>query len=306
MITQPLVNILIVNWNGHHHLEAGIPSLLNTNYPNYKIIILDNGSIDGSQKWIQSNYPQIKLVQLDRNYGFAVANNIGINLSLSNDVDYIALLNNDTRVEPDWLTALMGAIKQDTKIALCQARQYTWDGSQKILFSFVPEWADSIFSFHPIDLSETTTLTPFVSGCAMVIRSAALKEIGCFDERYFMYVEDVDLTLRAWTAGWKCIDVPSAIVYHRFSGSSPSATWQSYLGYRNQLATILKIYQPSTLKQFIKPILRRWFLTTNKIIVRAVWANLKMLPSTLKQRKKVQSLRKQNDQSFLELVKPFM
>lgn len=138
----------------------------------------------------------------------------------------------------------------------------------------------------------------------MLLRCSALREIGLFDERYFMYAEDVDLTLRAWIAGYQVMDVPSAVVYHRMTGSSSSARQRMFWGYRNQLTTLLKLYQAETLRSFAGPILQRWFGTRNRVALRGTLAALAMLPGTLARRRQIQRSRRAPDARFLALCRP--
>ena len=121
----PQVTVIIVNWNGRQHLADCLPSLLATRYPNFRIMVLDNGSTDGSLAWLQETFPSVESVALGRNLGFAAANNAGIRIALAASMDYVVLLNNDTRVELDWLDELISVSETDPSIAICQARQRT-------------------------------------------------------------------------------------------------------------------------------------------------------------------------------------
>ena len=300
---SPLVSVIIANWNGCYHLAAGLPSLLDAAYQRCQVVVLDNGSTDDSPAWLLANFPQVQLVTLGRNLGFAAANNAGMALAMSAGADYVALLNNDTRVEPDWLTALVDAAEADPSVAICQARQRTWDGQQEIHFRFIPEWCEAEAEHRPVAPAGPPAPIPFASGCAMLIRCDALRHIGLFDERYFMYVEDVDLTLRAWIAGYRVLDVPAAIVYHRMTGSNSGSQQRMFWGYRNQLTTLFKLYQPETLRHFAGPISHRWFRTRNRTALRGTWATLAMLPGTLAQRRQVQRARRASDGAFLELCR---
>lgn len=304
MIGVPSVHVLVVNWNGRQHLEAGLPSLLDAAYLGSQVIVLDNGSTDGSQGWIAANFPWVHLVELGRNLGFAAANNAGMRLALAAGADYVALLNNDTRVEPDWLDELVGVAEADPTAAICQARQRTWDGQHEIRFRFIPEWCEAEAEHRPVGEAGPPAPTPFASGCAMLIRCNALRRIGLFDERYFMYVEDVDLTLRAWIAGYRALDVPASIVYHRMTGSNSGSQQRMFWGYRNQLTTILKLYQPATLRRLVWPISQRWLRTRNRTALRGTLATCSMLPGTLVRRLQVQRGRRAPDSVFLELCRP--
>ncbi len=302
MTTSPLVYVLLVNWNGLPHLQACLPTLAQTAYHPYQVVILDNGSTDGSQAWVQANFPQVHWLALGQNLGFAQANNLGIRHALAASAAYVALLNNDTRVEPDWLAALLAVAQENPRAAICQARQRTWDGQQEIRFRFLPAWAEAEAYYTPIALPGPPQPTAFASGCAMLLRSAALPAIGLFDARYFMYVEDVDLTLRAWIAGYDVLDVPAAIVYHRFAGSAASTARRMHWGYRNQLTTLLKLYQPATLRRFWPAVYARWFCTRNRFALRATLACLAWLPGTLARRRAIQRRRAAPDARFLALA----
>ena len=303
MSVKPLVQILIVNWNGLQHLQTGLPSWLATCYPHFEIVLLDNGSTDGSMEWVKGHYPQVQTIALDSNRGFAFANNVGLRRAIAAGVKYAVLLNNDTRVEPDWLEKLVEVAERDSRIAICQARQRTWEGDQEMVFRFIPEWAEAEHDLLPITPPRDPFPTAFASGCAMLLRCAALERIGLFDERYFMYVEDVDLSLRAWISGYQVMDVPAAVVYHRMGGSVSHARQRMFWGYRNQLTTLFKLYEPGTLHAFAAPIRRRWFWTRNRHALRGTLAALAMLPGTLARRRAVQRQRRESDRVFLELCK---
>lgn len=301
MGTETLVQILIVNWNGLQHLQAGLPSWLATRYGCFEIVLLDNGSTDGSTEWVQRYYPQVQVMALGSNRGFAWASNVGLRQAIASGAKYAVLLNNDTRVEPDWLDTLVDVAERDARIAVCQARQRTWEGDREIVFRFIPEWAEAEHELLPITPPRDPSPTAFASGCAMLLRCVALESIGLFDERYFMYVEDVDLSLRAWITGYQAMDVPAAVVYHRMGGSDSHAKQRMFWGYRNQLTTLLKLYEPGTLRWFAAPIWRRWFWTRNRHALRGTLAALVMLPGTLARRWQVQRQRQAPDRVFLDL-----
>lgn len=303
MSASSFVHVIVVNWNGCAHLQAGLPSLLDTRYPRFEVVLLDNGSSDGSVSWVRQHHASVRVRSLGRNLGFAAANNIGLRDALALGADYAVLLNNDTRVEPDWLAALVSEAEAHPQAAICQARQRTWAGDREIRFRFIPEWCEAETELLPVAPPGPAAPTPFASGCAMLIRCSALRTIGLFDERYFMYVEDVDLTLRAWIAGFCVLDVPQAIVYHRMTGSSSGSAQRMFWGYRNQLTTLVKLYQPETLRRFADPIARRWLRTRNRIALRSTLATIAMLPGTLAERHAVQRRRTASDQSFLELCR---
>lgn len=298
---QPLLFVILLNWNGLTHLQTCLPTLRATTYPRFQTLVVDNGSQDGSFAWAKKQFPQVEWLRLGRNCGFAAANNAGIRLALQNGADYLVLLNNDTRVEPDWLDELVETAEKHPQTAICQARQRSWDGQQQMTFQFVPEWAEAEMRFTAVQQATESTLTPFASGCAMLLRAAALSRLGFFDERYYMYVEDVDLSLRAWIAGYEVRDVPASIVYHRVGGSGSPSTRRMIWGYSNQLTTILKLYEGKTIARFQQEIGRRWFATRNRWAWRGTLRCLGQIAGTLRHRFAIQHHRRAPDQRFLEL-----
>jgi len=299
--SSPFVDIWVLNWNGRRYLETCLPSVLGVNYPSFRVSVLDNGSTDGTQAWLGRTFPQVQLVALERNLGYAAANNIGMARSLADASSYAILLNNDTRVEPDWLAALVDAAEGDENVAICQSRQRSWDGTNEIRFRLVPEWCATETQLSGLAPPGLPAPTPFASGCSMLLRCAALERIGLLDERYFMYFEDVDLSLRAWIAGWRVQDVPASIVYHWNSGTGTSPLRHVFWAYRNQLTTMLKLYQPQTLRQFWRPIVRRWFVTRNRYALRGTLSAMAMVAGTMAKRAAVQRGRRLPDAAFLSL-----
>ena len=303
---RPKVTVIIVNWNGWHHLQTCLPAVIASSYPNYDIIVVDNGSTDCSLEKINEQFPQVTTLALGENLGFTGANNQAMLAALGNGAVYIALLNNDTAIEPIYLESLVTHAESDPTIGICSAQQICWDGERTLQQRFVPEWAE--IESEWIDLSPTISpapsCVPVASGAAMLIRSSALISTGLFDNRYFMYVEDVDLSLRMWLAGYKVVHAPVARVRHRIGGSNLQNPTRINLGYRNQLTTIFKLYEPSTLMRYRRAILKRWFLTPNLYALRATLASLQQLPTTLALRQQLVQRRKQPDNVFLSLIKP--
>ncbi len=285
---DPLVYVIVVNWNGMKFLEDCFTSLQKSVYPNLKVLFVDNGSTDGSVKYAGSHFLKPGLIQLPSNMGFATANNVGIKHSIDSGAEYVVLLNNDTRVEADWLDEMVHAADEVPACGVCGAQQLTWDGRNRLALRFIPEWADSTFSYLPPDYSGVPKEAVFVSGFCMLLRSEALKSVGMFDERYFAGSEDLDLCLRMWKVGYSVLNAPSARVYHHVGGTSNSKVRMRW-GYRNQLFTILKNYQVGTILRFLPQILRRWVFTRNRIALMATLDAIRDLPTTLKLRKAIQA-----------------
>ncbi len=243
---NPLISIIIVNFNGKKHLNKCLFSLKKQIYSNFEVIFVDNNSIDGSMEIIEKNYSDfVRVIKNPKNYGFAKGNNIGINAS---NAKYVVLLNNDTKTDPHWLEELVSIVEKDEQIGMC---------ASKILFMQKPKEIDSTgLCIYPDGTSrqrgwmekdkgqfddELDVLLP--SGCAALYRKKMLDQIGCFDERFFAYCEDTDLGLRARLVGWECVFVPKAVVYHFYSGYWSSHPLKKiFLIERNRILLVFKLF----------------------------------------------------------------
>jgi len=193
----PNVDIITVNYNGLPFLKEFFESLGRLDYPKEKlrIFFVDNHSGDGSPDFIHSLKPDFELVMVEnkKNEGYAKANN---DVFRRCSAEYIALLNNDTRVGRQWLIALVNAMRSDERIGIACSRR-------------MPEEAP-----RPID--PKTHETSWCSGGHCLIRFSTLGKVGYFDEAFFMYGEDVDLSWRMWIEGYKCLYIPESICEHHF------------------------------------------------------------------------------------------
>lgn len=222
----PKVAIIILNWNGKNDTLNCLKSLANLNYPNYDVIVVDNGSTDGSQEAIKKMFPWVKLIENKQNLGFAKGNNIGIRYALKDrNVKYIFVLNNDTKVEPNCLTELVKVAESDDRIGIVQPKVLRMDNPKIIdttghVFKFGFGWIVDR-GFGKIDRGQYDDKLDIVGGCACacLYRRKMLEDIGLFDESLDTYYEDAELSWRAYKKGWKAKYVPSAIVYHKRGGT---------------------------------------------------------------------------------------
>jgi len=240
---QPTVAVVIVNWNGRSWLETCLPTLQRQTYNNFDILIVDNGSTDGSIAWLSENYPDVIIIPLEENLGFAAANNIGIQ---AKDSPLIALLNNDTLVDEGWLAALVTAVSSPNTgmVASCIVRWHEPD----LLDSAGIQVDRSGIAWNrgweqPVSIAAEPCSVFGPSAAAALYRRDMLDEIGLFDEDYFAYYEDVDLAWRAQRAGWDCQYAPDAKVRHWHSATSEKTPhFKNFLNGRNKLWTIWKNY----------------------------------------------------------------
>lgn len=208
MNNEPLVSIIIINYNGKNHLEKCMKSLSEINYENYQIILVDNNSSDDSIEFVTTFYPKVEIIKLDANYGFAEPNNIGVQNA---NGTFLLFLNNDTIVTPNFLTTLVKVAKNDPEIAICQSLLLRQNGDIDSSGDFVDTFGMA-YSSH----QQPAGIRPILSarGASMLIKKDVFLELGSFDKNYFASFEDIDIGWRAWIWGYKVLLVPDSIVYH--------------------------------------------------------------------------------------------
>ncbi len=223
-LNEPKISIIILNWNNKDDTIKCLDSLRYLNYNNYEIIVIDNGSTDGSQKEIRKRFSDVKLIENKENLGFAEGNNIGIQKALEDEkIEYLFLLNNDTTIEPDILKELVKVAESDSKIGMLQPKMLRMDN---------PDIIDStghIFKFGKIidrgvgeiDRGQYDNKLDIIGCCAgaCLYKREMFKDVGLFDKSFFLYYEDAELSWRAYKKGWKAKHIPSAIVYHKRGGT---------------------------------------------------------------------------------------
>lgn len=237
-----MVSIIIVNWNGKHFLKPCLDSIRNQTYRDYEIILVDNGSVDGSVEFVEENFPEVRVLRLSQNRGFAGASNLGYQISQG---EFIALLNNDAIADSQWLDELLKGIHSSKKIGFCSSKILQFPHKKRI------DSAGDLYTRFGIAIKRgwnkdsdeflKEDLVFGSSAAGALYRKSMLEEIGCFDEDFFCIYEDVDLSFRAQLGGYQCLYVPTAIIYHRVGGTSGiDNDFTLYYGQRNLEFVFLK------------------------------------------------------------------
>jgi GT2 family glycosyltransferase len=298
------VGIVIPNWNGAHLLPACLDSLRQQSFSDFAVIVVDNGSTDGSLDLLRRDYPDVQLVALPENIGFAGGVNAGIRACGG---EYVVLLNNDTEAAPDWLEAAVAELDRQPEIGFAASRLI--DFRDRRVLDCV---ADG-FSFYgvpykvgegEIDAGQYAAPFEILSACAAAsfYRRALFDDIGLFDEDFFAYVEDIDIALRAVLAGHRGISIPAARVYHlgtATTGGAPSA-FTIHLSARNVWWVLMKC-TPATLLPLVLPLSavaqsglilhtlltrrRPWLRRHLGVYCRGVWDAFAALPQLLRKRR---------------------
>lgn len=309
------VSIIIVNLNGERYLKRCLTSVLAQTHPDFEVILVDNGSTDGSVVLVREQFPSVQIIEAGENLGFAKANNVGIQAT---DAPYVATLNNDTWVEPDWLAQLASVMESDPRIGTC---------ASKMLFAHQPEIVNSAgVCVDPVgiawdrlggapetqDVPEPMDVFAACAGAALY-RRAMLEDVGLFDEDYFLYLEDVDLSWRSQLMGWRTVYVPRARVYHVHSGTAREASplKNFHLG-RNKVWTVVKNY-PSPQLWLYLPLILLYDLgsISYSLLVRGETAALRgrlaafrHLPAVWRKRREIQSRRRVSFADLQHVLSP--
>ncbi len=222
----PLVAVIIVNWNRRELLNAAMASLAQDGYSNIRTIVIDNGSTDGSVELIKASFPNVIIIENSQNLGYSQGNNQGIETAHSIGAEFLFFLNNDATLKPGCLRELVSLFAAHPRcgaaspfIVYADKPEIIWFGGGEVSL-----WSGQVRHKHirqRFDLNYyAVETTEYISGCALMIRSLALKDVGGFDERYALYSEDVDLCLSLRRAGWELRVTPKAIAAHRISSST--------------------------------------------------------------------------------------
>ncbi|MDO8581574.1 MAG: glycosyltransferase family 2 protein [bacterium] len=278
------ISVVLLTYNGKKYLPDLFASLQKTAcaYP-WQLIVVDNASTDGTAEWLTNYESGIKnqgdrqlhnslfIIHNSTNAGFAAGNNVGIRKALADGAEYVVLLNQDTVVDPNWLTELVVAAESDETIGAVQARLMLWDKKDTVNslgneihflgFGYTSGYKKTYAAYgrHPVNgggnltayrigRQLTTDNYPeitYASGAAVLYRAKALREVGLFDESLWMYHDDLDLGWRLWRAGWKNVLAHVSVVYHKYEFSRSIKKY--YFMERNRFLVLFENYSLRTL-----------------------------------------------------------
>jgi GT2 family glycosyltransferase len=248
----PRFSIIIVTWNALHHLQKFLPSVVQTTYDDFEIIIADNASTDGSVSWAKQTYPHLKIISFDHNYGYCGGNNRAVPYATG---DILLFLNNDVKVEPNWLLPLAKLFHKNPDVAVVQPKLRSYRNSQSFEYAgaaggFIDRYGYPFCRgriFDTIEMDEgqydDQQLIFWASGAAFAIRKKIFQEAGGFDEDFEFHMEEIDLCWRLWNRGYRTVFCYQSIVYHLGGGSLPmNSPRKTYYNYRNSLIMLWKNY----------------------------------------------------------------
>jgi len=321
------ISVIILNYNGIKFLESCLKSLLNSTYEGFEIVIVDNSSKDSSVEYLEKNFShetKIKLLLLDKNYGYAIGNNMGYK-NTNSDSEFIFFLNNDTEVEKDCIEKIVNKMEKDASIGAAQPKIRSMRDRKKIdavggMVDYYGRTWHRGFNENDYGQYNSVNETFYAQGAAIVVRRDVIKKIGLFDPSYFMYYEETDLCWRIWLSGYKVVVIPDAIVYHYGGGATTlNDYWGKYFKFfhlrKNHIMTMLKNFSLSNIFKYSLPFSTRmlitairWSLSGEKAKAMAYynsfWWIISHTDLIIKRRLFVQRIRKISDKELMKRMNP--
>ena len=310
----PIVSVIVVNWNGANYLEECLSCLSVQRYQEREIILVDNNSSDSSVSLVREKFTNVQIIELEKNRGFTGGNLAGFSAARG---EFIALVNNDTRAEKDWLGNLVYPLMDDPQVGIC-ASKLIIDGIDKIdsagdgLTSAAVGFKRGLWKDKYHYLQQERVFG--ACAAAALYRRTMLDEIGFFDDDYFLNDEDTDLNFRAQLFGWRCVYVPTAVVYHKVNATIGRLSDTSvYYHTRNLEFTWMKNLPTGLMLRFahhkiIQEIGAFGYLCFRhhkwQAYFRAKRDAVKMIPLMLKKRKAIQPKRRVSNVYLKSMMMP--
>ncbi len=302
-----LFTVVIPNWNGRRFLKTCLDSLRAQTYPAIEVIIADNGSSDGSQRYVKANYPEAVLIELGANQGFTGACNIGMEAARG---CFIALLNNDTEVEPNWVAEIVNAFDDHAEVGMIASKMLLFDQRGRIHATgdfFTTDGRAGNRGVWEKDEGQYDCADYVFAACggSSAYRKSMLDQIGLLDDDYFFLLEDIDLAWRAQLAGYKALYAPDAVVYHRLSATGGGVMASFYDG-RNAIWLVVKNLPAALWRKYAGQILMRqaglawqalkaWRGAEARARLRGMAAGLLAIRGALRKRRRIQAAKTVTD-----------
>ena len=322
----PFVSVVILNHNGLRHLKDALPSILRTNYSNYEIILVDNGSSDRSVEFVRRNFPSVKIVRSKRNLGAAGGYNLGISNTKGK---YVTTLNNDIEVDPEWLQPLVKIMEESPDVAAVDAKYLNYYDRNKFDTSAAAgryiDFVGNCFTrgVDEEDKGQYDEITRIFT-CCTIFRREVFKEVGLFDQDFFYGFEDADLCWRIILRGYPILYEPSSRIYHKVGGTSTISIGKNprhrpnfyFFWKRNKLFILLKNYSCKTLLRLLPLALFEhlgyiiyWSIKREKQLsfesLKALLWIVKNFNIVWTKHRFVQSIRRIKDREIMKIMAPY-
>ncbi len=283
---NPKVSIIILNWNGKNDTVECLDSLKKITYPNYEVILVDNGSTDGSVECFNKLYPEIEIIENKENLGFAEGNNVAIRRVVEREIDYVLMLNNDTIVDSEFLSELVEILENNSRIGIVGPTVYYYNEKDRIQSAggkicwykgSTPHFTNK----RDINLNEIKDVD-YIMGCALLAKCELFKKIGYLNKDYFAYWEETEWCVRSKKAGYRIVHVSAGKIWHK--GGSTTKKTSGFYEYHMTRNMFWFMKTHATIRQYFAFILyffgfRFWFISFIHILYHK---NIKVYRSFLK------------------------
>jgi GT2 family glycosyltransferase len=290
---QPSISIIVPNWNGRKWLPGCLDALAAQSLPTNEVILVDNGSHDDSLAYVRAHHPEVRVVALDRNTGFAHAANRGLATAAG---DFVALLNTDVVLAPDWLARTSSVLRANPQVAAVACKMLSLSDPTRVYDAgdvLRRDGACEQRGRFGLDDGRWDTPEEIFGACAgaALYRRSVVLDVAGFDERYFAYLEDVDLALRLRLAGWRCQYEP-VVALHAGGGSSHQLTGgHEFLVTRNTILLVAKAFPARWLPYVAyRQLAWGWHALRERrlgVHLRGLAASLPLLPGALRARRRL-------------------
>ena len=255
----PKVFVIVLNWNGKDDTIECIESLKKVNYPNFQIVVVDNGSTDGSMSVLRAGYPDITIIENGRNLGYAEGFNTGLKYGYKNGADYFLIVNNDTVIDSQALLELVKVAEQDARIGFVSGKVYFYDEPSRL--QTVGKNSHPVFIVGSeigrgeTDVGQYDEIREccFVDDVFLLVRKQVFEDVGGYDPTFFLMYEETDWCARIRREGFKILYTPRAKIWHKGNrdvSSNRSTTHQFYLA-RNQIPFVRRNASPQHFRRFL-------------------------------------------------------
>jgi GT2 family glycosyltransferase len=307
-VADDSVDVSVVSWNSWPHLRNMLPALAAQDYPAYRIVVVDNASSDATAESVEAHFPDVTVIRSERNGGYTAGNNACFARSKSR---YVAVVNPDARPEPGWLRALVRALEAEPNAALATSKVLLASDPTRVNACGLDVHISGIAFCRGLSDEQhryvETEQVAAVSGAAFVARRDVLEEIGGLDERFFMYMEDTELSMRAQLAGYSVVMSPRSRVVHDYALSVPPRKF--YYLERNRVYMLVNVFRWRTLALMLPSLLLAeagvWCYAARsgprmlRAKAHAYASVITSVPAMLRRRREVQHLRRVGDAPLL-------
>lgn len=276
---NPLVYIIILNWNGKELTLDCLKSLAKVQYDNSKILVVDNGSIDDSVKVIKQKYPNVEILQLENNIGYAAGNNAGFEHIKNANVEYVIFLNNDTIVDTNFIDPVVKPLMENPETYQTVPKIFYAEKPNKIWYAGgkINKWFGLVYheGIRKIDDESfnNSKLTDYATGCCFCMRTEDYAELSGFDTSFPMYGEDVDLSLRIKAKGKNIFYEPNSVIWHKVSASVGGEL--SFVKLKRKFSGLIKLFgKHANIIQKIT-IMLTWIISIPYQLIKFIYLHIK-------------------------------